>query len=57
MSDPFDLGPLDDTKLAADIQATVPEANIIHHRERWRADLRRRLAGKRPERQLDREED
>lgn len=41
---PFNLGPLDDTRLAADVQAAAPEANAAVWRERWRADLKRRVA-------------
>lgn len=39
----FDWGPLDGTRLAADVAATVPEANRRVRMEAWREDLRARV--------------
>jgi len=40
---PWDDGPADGTRLAADIHSTVPEANAAWNRAAWRANLRRRI--------------
>lgn len=43
MSDMFDDGPLDDTRLAKDIAETVPGLNAALRHDEWRADLKRRV--------------
>lgn len=41
--DLFDDGPLDNTRLAADIARTVPGVNARARYEDWRADLKERI--------------
>lgn len=42
----FDDGPLDGTRLAADIAASCPGLNASVRRDEWRADLKRRVAAR-----------
>lgn len=40
----FDDGPLDGTRLAADIAASVPGLNAATRHAEWRAELKKRVA-------------